>query len=212
MFTGIVKELGVVQGLSRLGGVYRLDVMSKLIYKDANIGDSVSINGVCLTLVGKKEKRLSFDIMEETVRRTDLKDLKIGDQVNAEDSLRVGSPLGGHFVLGHIDCASKIKKIDRSGKEYVMEIGMPGEFSFLVVEKGSVAIDGISLTVGEITANAFKVYLIPHTLKITNLGGKKAGDAVNIEFDMIGKYIARLAGQTRIRAAITEDFLKKKGF
>lgn len=211
MFTGIVKELGIVRGFNRAGNVYTLDVTSKVIFDGLVIGDSVSVNGVCLTLVAKSGGVLSFDVMEESVRRTALERLKAGSEVNLEDSMKAGSPLGGHFVLGHVDCIGNVQKVQDKGREFILTIKIPQESAHLIVEKGSVAIDGISLTVGEVGRDHFSVYIIPHTLKITNLGKISAGDKVNIEFDIIGKYLARfreLGGEIRI----TECFLKENGF
>ncbi len=211
MFTGIVKELGVVRRFNRSGDVYTLDVASAVISKDLVIGDSVSVNGACLTLIAKSNGILSFDVMEESIRRTALETLKAADKVNLEDSMKAGSPLGGHFVLGHVDCIGKVGKVKDAGKEFILTIGIPPEFAHLIVAKGSVAIDGISLTIGEVGRDHFSVYIIPHTLKVTNLGRACAGDKVNIEFDIIGKYLARfkeLGGEIRI----TERFLKENGF
>ncbi len=211
MFTGLIRELNIVRSFARSGNVYRLETSSDVIAKDAVIGDSISINGICLTLVEKKQGLLRFDVMEETVRRTGLSPIRIGDKVNLEDSLRAGSPLGGHFVLGHVDCVGTIKRIENIGGEYIIEIEFPAEFSHLVVEKGSVALDGISLTVGEVSRGSFKVYIIPHTLKMTNLGVKRERDKVNIEFDIIGKYLARFRDLDK-KGGVTENFLKQMGF
>ncbi len=191
MFTGLIKEQGMVRGFARSGGVYRLEAGSNEISKNAKIGDSIAVNGICLTLVENRRTALVFDVMEETVRRTALSAMKVSDKVNLEDSLRVGSGLYGHFVLGHIDCAGAVKRIDTKIGERILEIEFPVEFSHLVVEKGSVALDGISLTVGEVGRGSFKVHIIPHTAKITNLGSRRERDKVNIEFDIIGKYVAR---------------------
>lgn len=211
MFTGIVKELGVVRGFNRGGGVYTIDVASEVVSKGLVVGDSVSVNGACLTLVSNSGGILSFNVMEESVRRTALDTLKAGDKVNLEDSLRAGGSLGGHFVLGHVDCIGKVSKVQDTGKEFIITIDIPPEFGHLVVAKGSVAIDGVSLTIGGVGRDHFSVYIIPHTLKVTNLGARRAGDKVNIEFDIIGKYLARfkeLGGEIRI----TERFLKENGF
>jgi len=212
MFTGIIKEVGEVIRIESSAGLYRLVVASKALPGRVSTGDSVSVNGACLTLVGKENDTLRFDVMEETVRRTGLSSLKGGDRVNLEDSLRVGDALGGHFVLGHIDCAGSIKNVRESGGEFVMEIGLSeGSSAPLVVEKGSVAVDGVSLTVGETKADSFNVYLIPYTIKSTTLGLKRKGDRVNIEFDIIGKYIKRFEAE-KGPSRITESFLKEKGF
>lgn len=210
MFTGIIKELGVLHRLSKAGDIYKLAIESKDIFEGLNIGDSVSVNGVCLTVAEKKKNILSFDIVEETIRKTALKALKDKELVNLEDPLRVGDSFGGHFVLGHIDCAGKITDIKRANGVSI-ELEIPKEFANLIVEKGSIAIDGVSLTIGEIRENAFKVYLIPHTLEATTLGKKRRGDELNIEFDLIGKYIVR-SKRLGKKKRITEEFLKAKGF
>ncbi|MCX5665738.1 MAG: riboflavin synthase, partial [Candidatus Omnitrophica bacterium] len=189
MFTGIVKELGKVRRISGLGGLYKLSVEAKNVADGSNIGDSVSINGVCLTLTAKNKNALDFDVMGETFKRTNFSKLTIGEAVNLEPALRVGDPLGGHFVTGHIDCVGRIRDIRRAGDNYSIEIAFPPEYKKLVVEKGSIALDGISLTVGSVGNSSAVVHIIPHTLKLTTLGSKRSGDEVNIEFDIIGKYI-----------------------
>lgn len=212
MFTGIVKELGVVREMSKSGNIYSLTIEAKEISKTARIGDSIAVNGVCLTLTGKKERTISFDVMDETMRRTALNKLALMERVNLEDSLRPNDPLGGHFVLGHVDCPGKIVQIRSSGPEFVMEIAVPASFDDLVVEKGSVTVDGVSLTVGETKNGSFKIYLIPHTLKVTALGSRKPGDTVNIEFDILGKYVLKALVKKGGGSVISEDFLKEKGF
>ncbi len=211
MFTGIIKELGNVSRLEKSGDRYRLAVKSSDIYKNVSIGDSLSINGVCLTVAHKEGLVLYFDVMEETIKRTNLKLLKDKDRVNLEDSLRAGDHLGGHFVLGHVDCVGRIRDIKKRSDNVYIDIEIPGNFSHLVVEKGSVAVDGVSLTIGEVGYDHFRVYLIPHTLMATNLNLKNVGDELNLEFDIIGKYIARFK-DARIPSNITEDFLRNKGF
>ncbi|MCX5668362.1 MAG: riboflavin synthase [Candidatus Omnitrophica bacterium] len=188
MFTGIVKELGLVRRISGLGGVYKLSVEAKDIAGGLNIGGSVSVNGVCLTLTGKDKSFLDFDVMSETFRRTNISKLKIGESVNLEPALRAGDPLGGHFVTGHIDCVGRIREIRRASDNYSIEVAFPWEYKKFVVEKGSIALDGISLTVGSVGDGKTIVHIIPHTLKVTALGSKRPGDEVNIEFDIIGKY------------------------
>ena len=211
MFTGLVRELGSVRALTRSGDVYRLEVDSAVISESAVTGDSVSVNGVCLTLVEKKPGTLAFDVMEETIRRTALSSIKSRDKVNLEDPLKAGKALGGHFVLGHVDCVGTIKRIENRSSDHAIEIGFPGEFDHLVVDKGSVALDGISLTVGEAGHGSFRVYIIPHTLKMTNLAARREGDKVNVEFDIIGKYLARFRDLDK-RGGVTEQFLKQMGF
>jgi len=189
MFTGIVKELGKIRGISGLGGIYKLSIEAKDIAGGLNIGDSVSVNGVCLTLTGKDKNALDFDVMGETFNRTSISNLRIGDPVNLEGALRAGDPLGGHFVTGHIDCMGIIREIKRAGDNYSIEVAFPLEYKKFVVEKGSISLDGISLTVGSVGGGKTVVHIIPHTLKFTTLGSRRPGDKVNIEFDILGKYI-----------------------
>jgi riboflavin synthase len=189
MFTGIVKELGRVHRISGLGGTYKISVEAKDVAIGLNIGDSVSVNGVCLTLTDIDKNVLGFDVMGETFKRTNISKLKIGESVNLEGALRAGDPLGGHFVTGHIDCAGRIKEIRRAGDNYSIEVAFPAEYKKFVVEKGSISLDGISLTIGSVGDGKAVVHIIPHTLKVTTLGSRRPGDEVNIEFDIIGKYI-----------------------
>lgn len=193
MFTGIVKEMGKVRRISGLGGVYKLSIEAKDIVPGLNIGDSVSVNGACLTMTGKDKNVLNFDVMGETFNRTNISKLKIDELVNLESALRAGDPLGGHFVTGHIDCLGRIKQIRRTGDNYSIEVTFPGEYKKFVVEKGSISLDGISLTVGSVGDGNAVVHIIPHTLKVTTLGSKRPGGEVNVEFDIIGKYILGLA-------------------
>jgi len=212
MFTGIIKELGIVKNFGRCGRTYRLGVESKRLFEGLKIGDSAAVNGVCLTLVEKEGRILYFDIMEETIRRTNLQSLKAGSLVNMEGALKMSDGLDGHFVLGHIDCVGDIQDIKRKENELSVQIGIPQDFAHLVVEKGSVAIDGISLTVAGVSAVSFTVCIIPHTLKETTLGLKKPADKVNVEFDIIGKHVARLGRYTNPAKKLTGEFLKEKGF
>lgn len=191
MFTGIIKELGRLHGMSGLGNTYKLSIEAKNIANGLAIGDSVAVNGVCLTLTEKNKDILNFDIMAETLQRTNFGKLRPQDPVNLEDAVRAGGFIGGHFVTGHIDCVGRIRDIRRSAGEVSIEVVFPEEYSGLVVQKGSIALDGISLTIGKALKNSITVYIIPHTLKMTALGIKKSGDEVNIEFDLIGKYVAK---------------------
>ena len=211
MFTGIIKEIGGVKNFGRAGGIRKLDIESSVLCLDAGIGDSVAVNGVCLTLTGKGRGLLSFDVMGETIKRSTLDGLKTGDPVNLEPAVRADGSFGGHFVTGHVDCVGTIRDISKANK-YMMSVGFPENFSHLVVEKGSVAVDGISLTIGEVGRDYFSVYIIPHTLKATTLGVKKKGDRLNIEFDIIGKYCARFQATKKPVSRITESFLKDRGF
>jgi riboflavin synthase len=193
MFTGIIKELGRVKSVSGLGNIYKLSIEAKNIADGLATGDSVAVNGACLTLTEKNKYILNFDIMAETLQRTNLGKLRPQDPVNLEDAVRADGFIGGHFVTGHIDCVGRIRDIKRSAGEVSIEVIFPEEHSGLIVEKGSIALDGISLTIGKAFKNSATIYIIPHTLKMTTLGMKKTGDELNIEFDLIGKYVAKLS-------------------
>lgn len=211
MFTGIIEELGVVNRFVRAGNIHVLEIGCAKIAQSAAIGDSVAVNGVCLTVSEKKKLALRFDVMAQTMRNTGLERLKAGDTVNLEGAMKASGAFGGHFVLGHVDCAGTVRQMKKNGEDILVKIGFPAEFGRLVVEKGSVAVDGVSLTAGDVAEDSLTVYLIPHTLKTTNLGSHKAGDTVNLEFDIVGKYIAR-AGSLQGKGRITGDFLRSKGF
>jgi riboflavin synthase len=208
MFTGIVKEMGRVVS-SDTGHIAIRTISAD---KDISTGDSVAVNGVCLTLVAKKNHELCFDVMAETMRITGLGKLRAGDNVNIEPALRAGEALGGHFVLGHIDCVSVIRGIYDDGRQHAVEIEVRDEFSALVVEKGSIAIDGVSLTTSRVGRGTCTVYIIPHTLKSTTLGLLRKGDKVNVEFDVLGKYVLKKARDHRPGAGLSESFLKEHGF
>ncbi|MCM8819517.1 MAG: riboflavin synthase [Candidatus Omnitrophica bacterium] len=186
MFTGIVKEIGKVYSIKR-GLTTKLAILASLVYKETNISDSVSINGVCLTVTEKKDDKLFFDVVSSTLEKTNLKRLKISDYVNIEPALKVDDKLGGHFVLGHIDCESKIKSFVKKSSFWQLEVFLPFEFRKIIVEEGSVALEGISLTVKKITNSSFFVDIIPFTFQNTNLKYKKVGDWLNIEFDYLLK-------------------------
>lgn len=210
MFTGIVRELGALRRIDNRGNVYRLEISCAGTYGAAGEGDSVCVNGVCLTVTAKASGALVFDVMAETARRTTLARLGSNERVNLESALKAGGSLDGHFVLGHVDCVAAVAGISRKGDEHTIDVDCPAGFSHLLVEKGSVAIDGVSLTVGDTSGNSFRAYLIPFTLKSTTLGSKRAGSLVNIEFDVIGKYVSKLA--SAIRPGVTENYLKEHGF
>lgn len=211
MFTGLIKELGTIVNIRQVSGINKITVKAKGIAGSVKIGDSVAINGTCLTVTEKKGDTLSFDAVNETMKRTTLGNLRSGDSVNLEDSLKAGDPIGGHFVLGHIDCVSKVISVKKSSDNVELDITIPKDFTALVVDKGSIAIDGISLTVGEAGPEKVKLFIIPHTFAVTTLNNKKPGDSVNVEFDILGKYILR-AKSNPPNSKITEEFLRDKGF
>jgi len=188
MFTGIVKEVGLVTHFSRYQKTQNLMVRSKLISSAVAAGDSVSVNGVCLTATNIKSDILTFDLLEETLKLTNLGLVRIGECVNLEDSLKASDKISGHFVTGHIDCMGIIKRKGVVSKNHFIEVAVPKKFMNLITAKGSVAIDGVSLTIVDILKDSFTVYLIPHTINNTILGKKNAGKMVNIEFDILAKY------------------------
>lgn len=191
MFTGLIIELGTVVSLRRKGPGAFLTLSADTLSKDASIGDSIAINGACLTVVAREGSMLSFDLSDETVRSTNLGLLKQGDRVNLEPSLRSDGRLGGHFVTGHVDAVGKIRSKTVVGDSIKVVIDSPMEVAGLLVEKGSVAMDGISLTVVNAARDSFSVVIIPHTARVTTIGFKNAGDTVNLEADIVGKYVAK---------------------
>jgi riboflavin synthase len=187
MFTGIIKEVGRVQKLIKASGLTKLGISSKLIYQDTIISNSVACNGVCLTLINKERELLFFDAVKPTLDKTNLKFLKIGDYINLETSLKLQDKLGGHFVLGHIDTEAKLKKVIKKSQYWQLEIELPLVFRKFIVENGSIAIEGISLTVKKIMPHSFTVDIIPFTYANTNLKYKRIGDRLNLEFDCLLK-------------------------
>lgn len=191
MFTGIIEDIGRVIDLVKQTQGSSLTIEVDKITVDANVGDSVAINGVCLTVTGTKGRSLKFDIINETAKRTTLGELKLKETVNLERSMKADSRIGGHFVSGHIDYKGRICKLFNSKDSIGLRILLPEEFSKFVVKKGSIAVDGVSLTVADVSKDSFRVYIIPHTLKVTTLGRKKQGDFVNIETDELAKYLTK---------------------
>ncbi len=209
MFTGIIESMGSVKKFTRHGEDAILDIDASMILEDIKVGDSIAINGACLTVTRKSDREFTADVSAETLSRTNLRLLKPGDRVNLEKALRLNSFLGGHLVLGHVDGLGKIlEKVTRSnavllGVEIDMELGR------LIVEKGSVAVDGVSLTVNRCEKNRFYVTMIPQTARMTTLGIKKVADRVNIETDIIGKYVEKLLNPGK---GIDMNFLAEHGF
>ncbi len=189
MFTGLIEELGIVKSISFKNSNARICISSSL---DVKLGDSIAVNGACLTVVEKQQEGLCFEASSETLNRTNLKYLKPKDVINLERAMLFGiSRLDGHLVLGHIDFTSSIKSIKPIGEHHEIDIYMPSSYKPMVVEKGSIAIDGISLTINYVFEDFIRINIIPHTWKHTNLFRKKVGDYVNVETDIIGKYVAR---------------------
>ncbi|MCI0469774.1 MAG: riboflavin synthase [Nitrospirae bacterium] len=199
MFTGLIAELGAVTALDKGTEGARLSVKSNEIVGDAAIGDSIAVNGVCLTVseIRSSGHELSFDVSLETLQYTNIGSLKSGDRVNLEPSLMPSSKMGGHFVTGHVEGIGRIRSKIPYGKAVRIEIGAPANILKYLIEKGSVAVDGISLTVARTGADFFGVVIIPHTAKVTTLGFKAAGDFVNLEPDILGKYVERFFNHGR---------------
>lgn len=213
MFTGIIEEVGRVRQIG--GGVLSID--AQRVLEDVQLGDSICVNGICLTVTSFDARHFTADVMPETIRRTSLAELKKGSPVNLERALTLSSRLGGHIVSGHIDGTGEVLSLKQEGNAVLLQIAADDALLRGIVEKGSVALDGISLTVAAVGAQDFTVSLIPHTLQSTNLHTKKKGSRVNIETDIIGKYVERLLMEERKAkeapaSIITREFLSSYGY
>ncbi len=192
MFTGLIEEVGRAVALPASDRGAQLQIDAPRIAKKIRSGDSISVNGCCLTLASRRGNRLSFDLLQETIARTNLKNLHRNDRVNLERALAANERFGGHFVQGHIDCVSPILSFEKEGANFRLELRLPSEFAHYVACKGSIAVNGISFTVAEILARSFVVWVIPYTKRHTNLERAKAGELVNLEFDILAKYVHRV--------------------
>jgi riboflavin synthase len=195
MFTGLIEEVGkvVVVRASESGTV--LQIAAPAIAKKSRSGDSIAVNGCCVTLTSRRGNRLTFDLLQETTARTNLKKLQPNDPVNLERALPAGGRLGGHFVQGHIDCVSRIVAFEKEGPDFRLKVEFPDGFAQYIARKGSIALNGISLTVAEVLQKSFIVWIIPYTKRHTNLDRAQAGDLVNVEFDILAKYVERVLGR-----------------
>jgi riboflavin synthase len=211
MFTGLIAELGEAVSLKRQAKGAVLDVKAPETARNAVLGDSIAISGACLTVTSVSQTTMSFDLSEETLRSTTLGSVKPGERVNLESSLRADGKLGGHFVTGHVDAVGKIKSKVQEGETFKFEIEAPAEVLDFLVEKGSVAVDGISLTVVDVLGGSFTVVIIPHTAEVTTIGIKGPGDAVNLEADILGKYVLRFLDKAKNGSSLTKK-LKDGGF
>ncbi|HNS56551.1 MAG TPA: riboflavin synthase [Smithellaceae bacterium] len=209
MFTGIVEGLGKIKRLTMKGADAVLEIESGISLVDVNIGDSIAVNGACLTVTSKTEKTFIADVSAESLSKTTLQHLKSGEKVNLEKSLRVGGFVGGHFVLGHVDGTARILSRTQKSGSLILAVEMDEKLARYVVEKGSVAIDGVSLTVNKLEKGRFYVNMIPHTAAVTALEARKEGDWVNIETDVLGKYVEKLLQTPR---GIDKGFLEEHGF
>lgn len=203
MFTGIVEETGVVEKIRPTASAIQFTVRPRLCAQGLKVGDSLAVNGCCLTAVKVTRrgarKSVQFDLLEETWKRTNLQFAAPGALVNLERSLRADSRLGGHFVTGHVDGLGKITRWERSGQDWVLDVEAPPEVMRYVVFKGSVAVDGISLTVAEVFPTGLRIWIIPHTWEVTALRERRVGDAVNLEADLVGKYVEQMLGKMDLR-------------
>jgi riboflavin synthase len=192
MFTGLIEEVGTVVAISLDEQTRRLQIEASGISPTVRPGDSVAVNGCCLTITTHANHVLGFDLLGETMARTNLRMLTEGSRVNLERAVTAGAPLGGHFVQGHIDGVMPILKLEESDADLRLEIELPPQFARYLVFKGSIAVNGISVTVAEVSPKSFAVWIIPHTRAQTNLAIAKQGDLVNLEFDLLAKYVERL--------------------
>ena len=201
MFTGIVEEAGVIEKITPTAKSIEMTVRATSCGRGVKVGDSVAVNGCCLTAVKisarGKSTRIQFDLLQESWQRTNFQFGKIGSLVNLERSLRANGELGGHFVTGHVDGLGRIIKWERAGKDHLLDIAAPPEVMKYLVFKGSVAVDGISLTVAKVAKKSFRIWIIPHTFAVTVLQERKVGDAVNLEADLLGKYVEKFLAARR---------------
>ena len=194
MFTGIVEEVGLVRAIQRRTGYQRTTVEAKRVLEDVSIGDSISIDGACHTVVEAERRAFSFESVSETLERTTLGRLKTGDRVNLERSLKLSDRLGGHLVAGHVDGMGTVMERRQRADNMTFRIGMPEHLAAYLANKGSIAVDGISLTIVAAGARHFTVTVIPHTVEATTIGERRVGDAVNLEVDLVARYLERLTG------------------
>ena len=216
MFTGIIEETGAVRHVSLHGNSGSIQIGAELVLKGTKPGDSIAVNGVCLTVTTMDSKSFTADVMAETLRRSNLGNLKGGDRVNLERAMPAEGRFGGHIVSGHIDGTGTIAAMENEGNATWVYIRTSSDILALIVEKGSIAIDGISLTVAKVGMEDFAVSIIPHTSSHTALLKKRTGDVVNLENDIVGKYVERLLGRKtpaeQHKSRITEEFLRENGF
>ena len=214
MFTGVIEETGKIVSIENLSSGISIGVSCKKVLEDSKIGDSISVNGVCTTVVRLDSGLFKADISSETLNKTTFSHLKIGQSVNLERALTPNSRIGGHFVLGHVDCTGSVVSLKKLEDFCEIKIRMPHEFLKYVVYKGSIAVDGISLTISDTDGDVFKVAVIPHSFENTNLKTIKTGDSVNIETDILGRYVEKMLmlGDNSVENRINSEFLKENGF
>jgi riboflavin synthase len=213
MFTGLINEIGEVLNITKGIDSAKLTIKAKKILSDINIGDSIAVNGVCLTVINYEKNNFTVDVMPETMLMTNIKNLKKNSLVNLESALKVGDRFGGHIVTGHIDGIGSIESFKKDDNATRVKIKIPSELTNYIIYKGSVTVDGVSLTVSNINENGFEISIIPLTSLETIILRKKIGDIVNIECDIIGKYVERLINnKCDNKSKITKDYLRLNGF
>lgn len=201
MFTGLIEEVGSVLECDATGLETKLEIVAPKIAEKIQPGDSIAVNGCCLTVTSRHEDQFTCDLLAETLDRTNLKSLRPESRVNLERALAADGRLGGHFVQGHVDCAARILALDQKSADLRLEIELPSEFAHYVAFKGSIAVNGISLTIAEVLPASFAVWIIPHTKAHTNLDAARVDDLVNLEFDLIAKYLERMLDSHVVRPA-----------
>lgn len=212
MFTGIIEEIGIVKGFTKKTHGADIVVECSKVLKDTTTGDSIAINGCCHTVTELDECSFTANVSDETLKISTLGNFKSGDRVNLERALTTSSRMGGHIVQGHIDCRGKFLRFEKLADFYNMTFEIPHTESKYVVYKGSIAVNGVSLTVADIRDNIFTIAVIPHTYQNTTLNTLKSGDFVNIETDILGRYIEKFLSVNDNNSKLTEDFLKENGF
>ena len=218
MFTGLVEGIGGVKEIQRVREDMKLIILPQFDMSDSREGDSISVNGVCLSITGIQGGAFSMDVSGETMSRSTMGQLKPGDEVNLERALRLGDRLGGHLVSGHVDGVGKILKMEQKERSWLLRVGIDGALARYTIEKGSIAVEGISLTINDCQDTYFEVNIVPHTAQETTILKKRVGDLVNIETDMIGKYVEKFfrkensSPEQKRSSLINEEMLKKYGF
>jgi riboflavin synthase len=212
MFTGLVEGVGEITEMRRMAEGLRLAVAPPFPVAELTLGESVAVSGACLTVVKMEGRAFLVEVSPETLARSTLSDKKVGDRVNMERALRLGDRLGGHLVTGHVDGPGVLRERKAGPEHLALSFEMPASLAPLVIEKGSIAVDGVSLTVNAVYDHTFAVNIIPFTAKDTTLADLKVGDRVNLETDIIGKYVARLLGPHLAKTGLTEEFLARHGF
>jgi len=216
MFTGIIEEIGIIKEIKLTGKSGKIQINASYVLEDCHIGDSIAVNGACLTVVDFDKLSFTVDVSTETLRRTTLGELRKGAKVNLERSLKLNERLGGHLVLGHVDAVGEIVNIRNEEQSVIIRIAVPEKLMRYIAEKGSICVDGISLTITKLIDKAFEVSIIPHTKYVTTLGLKKISEQVNIEVDIIARYMERLLNyqnsSTNQKEKLNMDFLEQHGF